>query len=214
MKILQTMRIFLVRHGESTYNIEKRMQGHADTPLTAAGEYQASTLGKILAARGIRFHVAYSSDLQRAAKTAELIIGGQCQLHKEKGFRERDIGELQGMLRVKAKAKAEAEGKAMTDYGEASVAQSRRLAATWNSMVSSIERDFGPGASVLLVTHGGSLRKLVKYLIDSGDVKAGAAAGQLENVPGNCSVTIVEHGEFVVYADQPTESIETEADLI
>lgn len=214
MRILQTMRIFLVRHGESTFNIEKRMQGHADTPLTEAGEKQASMLGEILAARGVRFNVAYSSDLQRARRTAELILKDQCPLHADKGFRERDIGELQGMPRVKAKAKAEAEGKSLTDYGEASLLQSRRLAETWGRMVSTIEREQGPGASVLLVTHGGSLRKLVKHLIESGDVKAGAAAGQLEKVPGNCSVTVVEHGEFVVYADQPTESIEAEADLI
>jgi phosphoserine phosphatase len=63
----------LVRHGESSYNVERRVQGHCDlSRLTATGQQGAAQVGKAL--RGLEFHAAYSSPLQRAKETAELIL--------------------------------------------------------------------------------------------------------------------------------------------
>jgi len=70
-KILAT-RIILVRHGESSYNVERRIQGHCDeSALTEAGRQMAQQAG--LALSGIKFDAIYSSPLQRARETAEII---------------------------------------------------------------------------------------------------------------------------------------------
>jgi len=63
--------MLLVRHGQSTWNHERRIQGQLDPPLSEAGRRQAVRLGHRLAGR--TFAGFYSSDLKRAAETAHLI---------------------------------------------------------------------------------------------------------------------------------------------
>jgi len=88
----------MLRHGESVWNAEHRWQGWADIPLTAAGEAQAAHRGSVLAREGFRPRALYSSDLVRAARTAE-IIGAHLDVPviTDPGFRERDIGEWSGL---------------------------------------------------------------------------------------------------------------------
>lgn len=66
------MRLLLVRHGESTYNAEGRIQGQQDAPLSERGRRQAERLGERL--RPYRFDACYASDLSRAADTARAIM--------------------------------------------------------------------------------------------------------------------------------------------
>lgn len=67
-----TTRVILVRHGESSYNVERRVQGHCDeSTLTEAGRTSARQVGEAL--RDITFHTAYSSPLKRARETAEIV---------------------------------------------------------------------------------------------------------------------------------------------
>lgn len=67
-------RVIIVRHGQSSYNIERRIQGRTDvSTLTETGCTQASKVGKALSS--ISFSAFYSSPLQRAKKTAEIIYG-------------------------------------------------------------------------------------------------------------------------------------------
>lgn len=65
------MKIFTVRHGQTQWNTMGRIQGHTDIPLDEAGLSQAEKLGTRLA--GEKVDIVYSSDLARAAKTAEII---------------------------------------------------------------------------------------------------------------------------------------------
>jgi len=66
-------RVVLVRHGESSYNVERRVQGHCDlSRLTENGQFGAQQVGKAL--KELKFTAAYSSPLQRASETAELIL--------------------------------------------------------------------------------------------------------------------------------------------
>ena len=64
-------RLWMVRHGETDWNLEGRFQGQADPPLNANGLAQASELADLLVEAGIQ--AIYSSDLQRAALTAQII---------------------------------------------------------------------------------------------------------------------------------------------
>ena len=61
--------LILIRHGETLWNTERRMQGHLDSPLTGRGLWQAQRLGERL--KSLAFASLYSSDLPRAWRTAE-----------------------------------------------------------------------------------------------------------------------------------------------
>ena len=89
-------KIIMVRHGETIWNTEKRIQGNANTPLTDAGIQQAEKTGKRLNIESI--DEIYSSDLGRAVQTAE-IINKHLKLNIEfiKGLRERNYGILEGV---------------------------------------------------------------------------------------------------------------------
>lgn len=90
---------FLVRHGETPWNRELRMQGQTDTPLSAIGSAQAAALGRRLA--GNNFAALYSSDLARAWDTAHAIA--QRTGHEvipEPRLRERRFGVFEGLTRL------------------------------------------------------------------------------------------------------------------
>ncbi len=91
--------LWVVRHGESTWNADGRYQGQADVPLSLAGVLQASSLAERLT--GQRFSAVYSSDLQRASRTAEIVterLSGEPEVQIEAGLREIDVGELSGLV--------------------------------------------------------------------------------------------------------------------
>lgn len=90
-------RIILVRHGETEWNKEDRIQGHRDVPLTELGRDQAKLLGTKLREANIR--VAYASDLSRARETAEIALRGlNIPLHPSPALRERSFGAWEGKL--------------------------------------------------------------------------------------------------------------------
>ena len=92
-------RICFVRHGETDWNVEKRMQGHIDIPLNANGVIQAERLGKAFLQSGHRFDRIYSSDLERAFHTAKAIASPQSlEIMVHPDLRERHVGKLQGLL--------------------------------------------------------------------------------------------------------------------
>jgi broad specificity phosphatase PhoE len=89
--------VLIIRHGESAWNVERRWQGWIDIPLTAQGEAQAATRARHLAHEGVRPRTVYSSDLLRAARTADVIAAHlDVPVVTDKGFRERHGGEWQG----------------------------------------------------------------------------------------------------------------------
>lgn len=90
------MQIFLVRHGETDWNLQGRCQGVTDVDLNDRGRRQAEEIAGYLNSEKI--HAIYSSDLKRALKTAE-IIGGACNLQVtvDGDFRELDHGAFEGL---------------------------------------------------------------------------------------------------------------------
>ncbi len=91
-----TTRICFVRHGETDWNIEKRIQGHIDIPLNRTGRAQALAMG--YNAVHHRFSALYSSDLTRAMDTARAIaeIEG-LEVRRLPQLRERNYGIFQGI---------------------------------------------------------------------------------------------------------------------
>ena len=66
-------KLVLVRHGQSTWNLENRFTGMTDVDLTELGEAEAAEAGKLLKEAGLDFDIAYTSVLKRAIKTLSII---------------------------------------------------------------------------------------------------------------------------------------------
>lgn len=89
--------LLFIRHGETAWNAERRLQGHLDIPLNAEGERQAAALGQALASE--RLDAIVSSDLQRAMQTARAVAAPRgMQVLVDKGLRERCFGAFEGLL--------------------------------------------------------------------------------------------------------------------
>ena len=92
---MQITRIVAIRHGETAWNAESRLQGQLDIPLNALGERQAAALAEALRDEGLA--AVYASDLGRAWQTARALAGPLgLPLQAEAGLRERCFGVLQG----------------------------------------------------------------------------------------------------------------------
>ena len=84
--------IFLVRHGETQWNVEHRVQGHRDSPLTENGVFQAEKLSDYFKKHEIGFDYAYSSPSGRAYNTAEIILKNKkLQIAKINALQEIDL---------------------------------------------------------------------------------------------------------------------------
>lgn len=94
---MQATRIIAIRHGETNWNMEGRIQGHLDIALNEVGLLQAQQTAEALAADGVVLDAVYSSDLQRAWQTAEAIASAcNAPLDAEPGLRERCFGSFEG----------------------------------------------------------------------------------------------------------------------
>ena len=92
---MDATRIIAIRHGETAWNVDSRLQGHLDIPLNDVGLWQARQAALALADEPI--DAIYSSDLQRAWVTARAIAETtQAPLTAHQGLRERSFGVLQG----------------------------------------------------------------------------------------------------------------------
>ena len=95
---MKTTRFCLVRHGETDWNAEGRLQGHTDIDLNQQGEAQAAQMAMAIKAINLKFDVLYTSDLKRAAKTAgaiEKLFNTKAIVNSS--LRERHLGVLQGI---------------------------------------------------------------------------------------------------------------------
>ena len=152
-------RICLVRHGETPWNTERRLQGHLDVPLNPVGEAQARATGEAL--RKVAFDACYSSDLSRARHTAQAITTHHSKtLQISSELRERHYGIFQGLTHSEAESRHPDEYARFImrepafapDGGESLLALSARIAAFLATLL-----DAHRGQTVLVVTHGGVL---------------------------------------------------------
>lgn len=149
--------ILLARHGETDWNRQGRWQGWADPPLNAAGRAQARALASQL--RQTAFDAVYSSDLQRARETAEIVAAPHgVPVVLDPGLREIDVGSWSGLTRAEI-------GERFPDGTRPDGETREQHAARVLAAVERIARD-NRGRRVLLVTHGGTMRALHGHVSD------------------------------------------------
>src|SRR6187401_629495 len=114
------MKLVLLRHGQSTWNLENRFTGWTDVDLTPQGVEEARSSAKLLKDGGYTFDVAYTSVLKRALRTLWIVQDEMDLLwipvHRDWRLNERHYGALQGLDKAETAAK----------YGEAQVKVWRR----------------------------------------------------------------------------------------
>jgi broad specificity phosphatase PhoE len=148
------VRLILLRHGESTWNAEGRMQGTADPPLSEAGRREARELAPLLAR--LRPDAVLTSDLLRARQTAEEL--GLATVRPDPRWREAGIGPWAGRLADEVMAEEPEvhlgwlEGSAAPPGGEAFADTCARIAEAVGALAA------GGAERALVVTHGGPIR--------------------------------------------------------
>ena len=154
----------LVRHGESRWNLEGRLQGHLDSSLTATGIAQAEATGRRLV--GQRFTALYSSDLGRAHQTAEIISEHvKLPVVPMQGLRERNLGVFQGLTWEEVERKYPQElrlyGMSAPDYV---IPDGESVQQRYDRTVGCLEQIARAhlGGSVIAVTHFGALESLLQ----------------------------------------------------
>jgi broad specificity phosphatase PhoE len=149
-----------VRHGESTWNADARWQGQADPPLSELGERQARAAAAPVVALGVQLVV--TSDLDRARRTAELLVPDGVELVAEPDVRERDAGEWTGLTRAQIEARypgALAARQSPPGFeGDGSL-----LARALPALRRALDRLPLDGAG-LVVTHGGVIGTVERHL--------------------------------------------------
>lgn len=184
---LSPVRITAVRHGETAWNVDTRIQGQMDIGLNARGQWQAQQLGAALAERGIG--PIYSSDLARAHHTA-LAIAAHAGIAPESvalhtGLRERAFGVFEGRTHAEIETHWPDEAlrwrQRVPDWapqgGESPLQLRQRVAQTVAQIAAR-----HPGEHIALVAHGGVLDMLYRL-----------ATGQAVDAPrtwelGNCAI--------------------------
>ena len=164
MTVPEPTRIVAVRHGETAWNVELRMQGQLDVPLNDVGRWQAARVAAALADQP--FDAIYASDLSRARETAEIAARAQGgAVIADTGLRERCFGVFQG-LTFDEVAQRWPEGarrwkQREPDYAPEGAESLRVFAARG---VAAVERLAAAhrGQSIAVFTHGGVLDSLYR----------------------------------------------------
>lgn len=147
--------ILLARHGETDWNLQRRVQGHSDPPLNQTGRAQALALAETL--EGAALDAIYSSDLARAYDTARVVAERHgLTVTALPELRERNFGTWEGLTDTEvferfpgAKTGSWGDGETKDELAKRVLGALHRIAAAH------------PGGRVLVVTHGGPVRSLL-----------------------------------------------------
>ena len=161
---MQATRIIAVRHGETAWNVDTRIQGHLDIPLNETGQWQAQQLAQALAGEAI--DAIYASDLQRAYATAQAVADATgAPITPETGLRERSFGHFQGRTFAEIESEMPEDARRwrkrdpeyVPEGGESLVMLRERIERTVFALA-----EKHPGEQVLMVAHGGVLDVLYR----------------------------------------------------
>ena len=201
------LQVYLVRHGETQWNAERRIQGQSDSPLTAKGELQAVQVGERVRSYGITHVIA--SDLGRTQRTAEIIADAcGCGVTLDARLRELDMGILEQRHLDSLSAQEEEWRRLVVNgtpngripEGESMQELSVRMRAALNACL-----DLPAGSRPLLVSHGIALGCLV------GTILGLPAHAERRLRLRNCSISRVDYQESLWLA--PGWVVETAGDV-
>lgn len=200
--------VLLARHGETTWNRQRRVQGWAPTRLTARGRERADALGRALAAR-YDIVAIYGSDLERSRETIACLRRSiDAPVTVDADWRERDYGAYQGLPvdrlfdRFPALSVVDAGADALDRRppgGESLAELARRVDSAWDRLRAD------PEGTALVVTHGGPLGVLV------GRLHGRELEARFPYHQANCAITEVRldgAGTAVVRENEPPGEIQ------
>lgn len=156
------MKLYLIRHGQTDWNLAQRFQGQSDIPLNEIGRRQANALAGRLSSQP--FDVAYSSDLQRALETANIIVRDRLEIKEDVRLREMNFGDWEGATYNRIK---EEYPDALTTWEDDVYKNAPPNGETLEQLViraQSVLKDIlenWKDKTVLLVAHGGVLQSLI-----------------------------------------------------
>lgn len=152
-----TTTFYVVRHGQTDWNVEKRIQGFSDIPLNDHGREEALSLA--LELRDIHYDVCISSDLQRAYETALILTSNifpSIEIVKDERLRERDSGIWDGRY-YKEYYSATSEEKLGVETSDVLLKRSLECLQDISEKYS--------GGSLLIVSHGGVMRNMLLHFL-------------------------------------------------
>ena len=157
MQESEATRVLAIRHGETAWNVEGRIQGQLDIPLNDTGRWQVHRLALAVADEGIS--AVYSSDLLRALETAQAVARGCSQpITTDVGLRERGFGVFEGLsydeINRRWPEQAERGRKRDPEFGAEGGETLREFAERGVGTVSRLAA-LHPGETIAVVSHGG-----------------------------------------------------------
>ena len=184
--------LYLVRHGETDWNLARRIQGSTDIPLNETGRAQARTTGRLLASR--QWDAIVASPLGRAHETAQLIAAevGLGSPEIVDALVERNYGSAEGMTGT--------EIDALYPDGADVPGRETREAVTARVLPALVEiADRHPGQAVIVVSHGGVIRSVLN------EVEPGKGANELIRNGSVHSFRHVDGALELIAFDDPIE---------
>lgn len=140
--------LYLMRHGQTLFNLRRKMQGHCDSPLTSLGKKQAEIAGEYL--RDINIDHAYSSSLERCCDTLEIATNGNIPYVRLKGLKEMNFGVFEGESEdLKPRNKKDYESFFLQYGGESLSQVKERMLETCTEIMEKEDHN-----TVLAVSHG------------------------------------------------------------
>ena len=154
---------YLMRHGQTLFNLRRKIQGACDSPLTELGIKQARTAGEYF--KDIKLDYAYSSTSERSSDTLEQIIGADMPYIRLKGLKEMNFGTFEGESEdLNPKDKTAFETFFLGYGGESRKQVSERMVRTCTEIM---EKD--GHNTVLAVSHAGACFNFLSYWQDPAE---------------------------------------------
>ena len=170
------MKLYVVRHGQTDWNLKHLAQGQVDIPLNETGIKQAEELKEKIS--DLEFDICYASPLLRAKQTAEIIVNGKCQIIYDDNLKERYFGGLEGTDPKEWKFGDDYDIKLNTDFG--GIEPILSVFERSKKALERIKAENPEDARVLVVAHG-SLLKTLHFNIVGYDENTDLWSFKLEN---------------------------------
>lgn len=163
-------RLYLVRHGETEWNKASKVQGRTDTELSEKGIRQAELLSERIAGEDIA--AIYSSSLNRALRTAEIIAGRKdCRVEKSESYHEIRLGPWEGLTIHEIQEKYSEYYKAYREDPEKFSLPGAEtflelIERTYGAIIKLVEKH--KGSSILIVSHGTAIKAAMIRILGIG----------------------------------------------